>query len=110
MAGTIWLILGIMAADVVVLELLNYLYNRRPWYVPVMFIFCNGLTVLWLWGVHVIEGDKQKVYQFSIVWEIIFVATATALPLFLGVRLNWKMFLGAVLAGVAILLIKTAGE
>jgi hypothetical protein len=106
----LWVIIVLLVVDAVVIELLNYAWNGWRWYMPCIFLFCNGLTILWVWAMHIMQGNKNLIYRFSILWEITFILVATGFPFLLGVKPNAKLLIGATLAVIAIYLCKSASE
>jgi drug/metabolite transporter (DMT)-like permease len=105
-----WLSLVAVAIIYVLCAYLSYSINwhDRAWYMPVGVFLGTSTVVLWYVMVKHL-ADKDRIYFYSLVWDVILVFVYYLLPIFcFGVKLDRNGVIGIclMLAGLVLMKLK----
>lgn len=81
-------------------------YHDKWWFAPTK--VCLGVlgSLTWticLWRI----GDKQKIYMYGLMWDVIICAVAYFVPvIFFGIHLSWKGVIGIAFMTAGLILLK----
>jgi uncharacterized membrane protein len=69
-----------------------------------------ALSYIWYQSA-VLMGDKQRIYFYSLCWDIMMVGIYYFMPiLFFGVKLDWRAWVGTALITAGVLIFKVGGH
>lgn len=103
-----WFWLGITGIMYVIGAYLTYKeeWRNEPWYIPVGVLFGSSLVLIWYLVVRYI-GDRDRIYFYSLCWDVVMVGVYYILPVVLfGVKLDRYGIAGLCLMIAGLFLLK----